>query len=302
MSVLSISNLCVKYIGAKSLAAKNVSFSIEKGEIFALVGESGSGKSTVLQSVLRILPAPGIITEGSIELDGQNILSLSHQEIRALRWRAASMVFQSALAALHPTLPVRALFEDTAKTHNMELSPKRIHELCSLVDLPGDIVCQYPHELSGGQRQRLVIALALLLNPSLIIFDEPTTALDVIVEREILDRICELQAQQGFSALIVTHDLPLILRYAHRVGIMKDGVLIETSTPQELRKGAAHPYTQRLLQAENDLKTIKEQSKSTASVLSVKNLHRAFGTLNAVQGISISIGKGEAHALIGGSG
>ena len=302
MSVLSISNLCVRYIGSDYLAASHVSFSIEKREIFALVGESGSGKSTVLQSILRILPAPGIITGGDIELNGKKILSLSHPEIRTLRWRAASMVFQSALAALHPTLPVRALFEDTAKTHDIDISQKRIQELCALVDLEEQIVDQYPHELSGGQRQRLVIALSLLLKPSLIIFDEPTTALDVIVERDILDRICALQKQQGFSALIVTHDLPLILRYAHRVGIMKDGKLIEISTPKTLREGAAHPYTQRLLQAEDDLKTIKKQQKNTTNVLSIKELHRSFGNLHAVRGISLSIGQGEAHALIGGSG
>ena len=302
MSVLSISNLCVRYIGAQALAVKNVSLTIQKGEIFALVGESGSGKSTVLQSILRILPAPGLIMEGQIELNGKDVLTLSHQDIRALRWRAASMVFQSALAALHPTLPIYALFEDTAKTHNVDLSSTRIEELCALVDLPGPIVHRYPHELSGGQRQRLVIALALLLKPSLIIFDEPTTALDVVVEKDILDRICTLQKQQGFSALIVTHDLPLILRYAHRVGIMKDGELIEINTPQHLREGAHHPYTRRLLQAGDELKTIKNQQKSTRPVLSIKDLHRSFGAIHAVQGISLSIGQGEAHALIGGSG
>lgn len=302
MSVLSIQNLCVQYIGSNVHAAKDVSFAIEEGEIFALVGESGSGKSTVLQSILRILPAPGMITNGNIVLDGKQILSLSQEEIRTLRWRHASMVFQSALAALHPTLRISALFADTAQAHGVTLSTERIAELCSLVEISTDVVQKYPHELSGGQRQRLVIALALLLKPSLIIFDEPTTALDVIVERDILDRICLLQQKEGFSALVVTHDLPLILRYAHRVGIMKDGILLEVRTPQELREGAEHPYTQRLLQAEDDLKTIQQHQQSSDVVLRVEKLHRYFGTLHAVRGISFSIGKGEAHALIGGSG
>lgn len=302
MNVLTISGLYVRYIGTSIPAAKNVSFSIKKGEIFALVGESGSGKSTVLKSILRILPAPGIITAGSIVLNGKNTLTLAQEEIRALRWRAASMVFQSALAALHPTLPIYALFEDTAQTHGLALTKNRVYELCLLVDLPAGIVHRYPHELSGGQRQRLVIALALLLKPSLIIFDEPTTALDVLVERDILDRICALQQQQGFSALIVTHDLPLILRYAHRVGIMKDGELIEVSTPQTLRAGAAHPYTQQLLRAEHDLKEVCKPRNATHTILKVENLHRSFGSLHAVRGISLALKKGEAHALIGGSG
>ena len=302
MNILNISNLCVRYIGAPTLAADHVSFSIKRGEIFALVGESGSGKSTVLQSILRILPAPGLITGGSILLEEKNILTLPHEELRMLRWRSASMVFQSALAALHPTLPIYALFEDTAHTHDLILKKERVEELCHLVDLPSDIVHRYPHELSGGQRQRLVIALALLLTPSLIIFDEPTTALDVLVERDILDKICALQKQQGFSALIVTHDLPLILRYAHRVGIMKDGVLIEVSTPQSLRNGAQHAYTRRLLRAEHDLKTIRTSKKTTEPVLSIEDLHRSFGSIDAVRGISLTLNKGEAHALIGGSG
>jgi peptide/nickel transport system ATP-binding protein len=302
MNVLTISQLFVRYIGTEEHAVKNVSFSIKKGEIFALVGESGSGKSTVLQSILRILPAPGLITKGSITLKGQEILSLHPTQLRTLRWHSASMVFQSALAALHPTLPVHALFADTAAAHQVTLDHNKMRSLFSLVDLPIETAQRYPHELSGGQRQRIVIALALLLEPSLIIFDEPTTALDVLVERDILDKICSLQKKQGFSALIVTHDLPLILRYAHRVGIMKDGALIEIDTPQNLRNGAHHPYTKQLLQAEHDLKQIQAPREQKEVVLQLQNLHRYFGTFHAVQDLSITLHKGEAHALIGGSG
>ena len=193
-SVLFIQNLCVNYItpGDPVKAVNDVSFEIQQGEIFGLVGESGSGKSTVVQAVLRTLPPPAVITGGKVIINNKDILSISNTEVLQYRWKQISIVMQSALNALNPVLTVREQIEDVLKEHS-DLKGKaaedRTKELLSLIDIDVSRLDSYPHQLSGGMRQRVVIAIALALMPPLIIMDEPTTALDVIVEREILSKI-----------------------------------------------------------------------------------------------------------------
>ena len=244
-SVLSIQNLCVNYItpGNPVKAVNDVSFEIQQGEIFGLVGESGSGKSTVVQAVLRTLPPPAVITGGKVIINNKDILSISNTDVLQYRWKQISIVMQSALNALNPVLTIREQIKDVLEIHS-DLTGKavdnRIHELLSLIDIDVSRLDSYPHELSGGIRQRAVIAIALALMPPLIIMDEPTTALDVIVEREILAKIIELRKELGFTILFITHDLNLLLEFADRLAIMRHGKVIELGQTQKIRTGGEH--------------------------------------------------------------
>ena len=193
-SALDINNLVVEYVlkDGRKKAVKDVSFSINEGEIFGLVGESGSGKSTVVQAIMRTLPPPAIITNGSIIIDGTDILSLSGSDVTKYRWKQISIVMQSALNALNPVMTVKDQIKDVLMVHQNLIgqeAEEKVYELLRLVDVSRENIDSYPHQLSGGMKQRIVIAIAMALTPPLIIMDEPTTALDVIVEREILAKI-----------------------------------------------------------------------------------------------------------------
>ena len=250
--ILSISNLSASYITAGNPvhAVQDVSFDIQKGEIFGLVGESGSGKSTVVQAILRTLPPPAVITGGSVTIHDKDILSLSPSKVMGYRWKQISIVMQSALNALNPVLTIRDQIRDVLEIHSdltTNAADKRIQELLSLIDIDVTRLDSYPHQLSGGMRQRIVLAIALALMPPLIIMDEPTTALDVIVEREILSKIIELRKQLDFTILFITHDLNLLLEFADRIGVMRAGCLVELDHAQTIRQGGKHAYTQKLI-------------------------------------------------------
>ena len=298
--MLRIENVTIVYIGSEGPAVSNVSLDIKSGEIFALVGESGSGKSTLLQSILRILPSPGVIKGGSIYFRDQNIFDLSVEEIQRFRWRSISMVFQSALAALHPTNTIKSLFKDTIQAHNERWDMEKVRDLLRIVDLSENVLDLYPHELSGGMRQRVVIALSMLLRPSMILLDEPTTALDVLVEKQIMRTLVRLQKEYGFAIIMVTHDLPMILKYAHRIGIMKDGILLEVATADDIQKEQQHPYTTRLLESQLSMKP--EQSINTSVMLDVEHLEKFYGETRVVKDVSFHVFEGEIVGLIGGSG
>ncbi|RYD86216.1 MAG: ABC transporter ATP-binding protein, partial [Sphingomonadales bacterium] len=216
--ILSIRNLSIDYVGPKTdfHAVKNVSFDIGRGEFFGLAGESGCGKSTIAFAISRLHRPPAIIRTGSqILLDGRDVLALDEAALRDLRWREVAMVFQSAMNSLNPVLTIERQFHDVLKTHTgMGRAAARVRaaELLKLVDIPADRLSAYPHQLSGGMRQRVVIAICLALNPKLLIMDEPTTALDVVVQREILERIHKLRQELGFSVLFITHDLALMVQ------------------------------------------------------------------------------------------
>ena len=208
---LHIKDLNVEYIlkNDSHPAVKNISFQINQGEIFGLVGESGSGKSTVVQALIRTLPPPAVITGGNVIVDEIDILSLSANEVKKYRWEQVSIVMQSALNALNPVMTVEDQIKDVLEIHKNIVGQKadeKIEELLQLVDVSKENAKNYPHQLSGGMRQRVVIAIALALTPPLIIMDEPTTALDVIVEREILSKIIQLRKELDFTILFITHD------------------------------------------------------------------------------------------------
>lgn len=260
--LLDVKNISVDYVVSSGAihAVNQVSFRLHRGEILGLAGESGSGKSTLAYAISRLLLPPAIITEGEVlyfprsavdPSDSINLFELSTEELRKLRWNELAMVFQSAMNALNPVMTIGAQLTDVLHTHRPQMKRReqreRAEELLRLVGISSDRVDSYPHELSGGMRQRATIAIALALSPEIIIMDEPTTALDVVVQRDILGEIMRLREQLHFAVIFITHDLSLLLETADRIGIMYAGRLVEQAPSEDLHRLAAHPYTVGLL-------------------------------------------------------
>jgi peptide/nickel transport system ATP-binding protein len=231
-------------------AVDQVSFDVAAGEVFGLAGESGSGKSTIAQAILRILRPPAVISGGSVRFGEEDVLAMDEDKLRAFRWRKVSLVFQSAMNALNPVLTIGAQIADVIEAHE-KVKPAaalgRAAALLKLVGIDTARLTSYPHQLSGGMRQRVVIAIALALKPPLLIMDEPTTALDVVVQKEILKQIAELKDELGFSIVFITHDLSLLLQFSTRIAILYAGKLVEVAPAKELLKTPRHPYTKGLL-------------------------------------------------------
>lgn len=239
MSLLDVQGLCVDYGAVR--AVDGVSFSVRRGEILGLVGESGSGKTTVINGMLRLLGPPAAVTGGQVLLQGQDLLGLDEEALRATRWNQVAVVPQSALSALNPVLSIGAHFRDTPG------ASAGAERAMGQVGLDVAHLDSYPHELSGGMRQRVALALALATTPPLIVMDEPTTALDVVVERDILRTVLELQAEMGFGVLFITHDLALLLSFATHIGVLYAGKLVEIGPVAQFVDGGRHPYTRGLL-------------------------------------------------------
>jgi peptide/nickel transport system ATP-binding protein len=252
--VLEVSELSIEYRGEHRTvrAVDNVSFRIGAGEIFGLAGESGCGKSTVAHSIMRLLRDPAVITGGSIRVGGRDVLSMDPVELRSFRWSQVAMVFQSAMNALNPVITVGDQIVDIFTTHqrlSKTASRRRAAELLELVRIDPARLDSYPHQLSGGMRQRVVIAMAVALRPGLLIMDEPTTALDVVVQQEIMAQIAELQRELGFSVLFITHDMSLMIELSNRMAVMYAGRFVETAESKAMLAGPLHPYTRALVDA-----------------------------------------------------
>jgi oligopeptide/dipeptide ABC transporter ATP-binding protein len=257
--ILNISDLSIAYRsgGGDVRAVRHVDLALHAGEVVGLAGESGCGKSTLAYGSMRLLRPPAVITGGSVTYHGRrvaaggvDVLAATAAQLRALRWREIAIVFQSAMNSLNPVLRVRDQLLDALGAHlplTREQRHDRIVELIEMVGIPRARLASYPHELSGGMRQRVMIAMALAAEPEVVIMDEPTTALDVVVQREILAEIFELKDRLGFSVLFITHDLSLLLEIADRVVIMYAGQVVESGTREEIHQRAAHPYTRGLL-------------------------------------------------------
>jgi peptide/nickel transport system ATP-binding protein len=250
--VVELESLVVDYVTRSRTirAVDGVSLSIGAGEIVGLAGESGCGKSTLGNAVMQILRPPAQVTSGRVLFNGENVVERRREELRKFRWRNVSMVFQSAMNALNPVMRTGDQFIDMIRAHERVSKHEalaRAGDLLELVGIDRRRLRSYPHELSGGMRQRVVIAMALALRPELVIMDEPTTALDVVVQREILQQIRELQTELGFAVLFITHDLSLLLELAHRVAIMYAGEIVEQAPAARLRDDPRHPYTVGLL-------------------------------------------------------
>jgi oligopeptide/dipeptide ABC transporter ATP-binding protein len=237
-------------------AVDRMNLTLHAGEVVGLAGESGSGKSTLAYGACRLLRPPALITGGSVRYQGRRvsqpveILRLGPDELKRLRWREIAIVFQSAMNALNPVLNVRAQILDVIHAHlrlSRDEAQERAAKLLDLVGIPRSRLRSYPHELSGGMRQRISIAMALATDPEVVIMDEPTTALDVVVQRDILAQIVELKEELGFSILFITHDLSLLLELADRIAVMYAGQLLEIGTAHDIHHQPSHPYTKGLI-------------------------------------------------------
>lgn len=256
--LLDVKNLSVDYISENGIvhAVDTVSFTLRRGEVMGLAGESGSGKSTLAYAIARLHQYPAEITQGEVWFhhhDGEpvDILKMTPAELKACRWKQLAVVFQSAMNALNPVIRLEEQIYDALRAHQTGLGKdalrKRALELLALVGIASDRLRSYPHELSGGMKQRAMIAIAMALNPDIIIMDEPTTALDVVVQRDILAKIMTLQKEFHFSIIFITHDLSLLLELANTVAIMYAGKMVEIASRQDLLASPRHPYSYGLL-------------------------------------------------------
>jgi peptide/nickel transport system ATP-binding protein len=253
MSVLSVRDLEVTYAtqAGPIPAVRGVSLEIDKGEVLGVAGESGCGKSTVVNAILRLLP-PGATTTGEVLLNDEDVLTMKAGRLRAVRWTGASVVFQGAMHALNPVQRIGDQLAEAVVIHRLSGQKEalvRAGDLLEKVGLPPRRLRDYPHELSGGQKQRVMIAMALACNPSLIIADEPTTALDVMVQAQVLSLLNELQHEMGLAMLFITHDLSVLVEVCDRLAIMYAGKIVEEGPSAAVFGEPAHPYTTALAAA-----------------------------------------------------
>ena len=236
-------------------AVNGISYNVAEGETVAVVGESGCGKSVSAMSILRLIPnPPGKIVDGEVMFDGKNLRTLSEDEMRSIRGRDIGMIFQEPMTSLNPVLTIERQLTETLEEHlgtPKKQNRERALELLNLVGIsePERRLKQYPHHLSGGMRQRVMIAMALACNPKLIIADEPTTALDVTIQAQILELMKNLTRELGVAMIIITHNLGVVARYADRVNVMYAGNIVESATAREIYANPKHPYTLALLQS-----------------------------------------------------
>ncbi len=258
LPLLDVRGLCVDYgYGEDAVhAVADVDLTLREGEVLGLAGESGSGKSTLAYAITRLLRAPGIITAGSVtfrsaEHGPVDLLAANAAQLRAVRWSDIAVVFQSAMNALNPVYTIGRQLTDVIAAHRPDQDKRarraRAAHLLHMVGIPEDRLSSYPHELSGGMRQRVMIGMALALEPRLVIMDEPTTALDVVTQREIVAELIRLRDRLGFAVLFITHDLSLLIELADSIAVMYAGRLVERAPANDLFHNPRHPYTSGLL-------------------------------------------------------
>ncbi|TBV00049.1 ABC transporter ATP-binding protein [Stutzerimonas kirkiae] len=297
-------------------AVENVSFTIRRGETLALVGESGSGKSVTAHSILRLLPAQASHPAGQIRYAGQDLLRASEKQLRAIRGNRIAMVFQEPMTSLNPLHSIGKQINEVLGLHKGlrgKAATARTLELLELVGIPEPAkrIRAFPHELSGGQRQRVMIAMALANEPELLIADEPTTALDVTVQLKILELLKDLQARLGMALLLISHDLNLVRRIAHRVCVMQRGRVVEEADCETLFESPRHPYTRELLEA--DPSGAPVEVENAPPMLQARDLRiwfpirkgllrRTVGHIKAVDGVTFELPRGQTLGIVGESG
>ncbi len=251
-NLLEVKDVCVDYFTGKGMvrAVDHVNLHIKKGETLGLAGESGCGKSTLAFSIAKLHKPPALISNGQILFDGEDILSFDEERLRQFRWNEVSVVLQSAMNCLNPVITIGEQMCDVIRCHrpvSQEEARERAKELLEIVGIHESRLDDYPHQFSGGMRQRAVIAITLALDPQLIIMDEPTTALDVVVERDIMAELAQLKKNFGFTILLISHDLSLMGEISDRIGIMYAGKMVEVSTSEKILYDPQHPYTKGLI-------------------------------------------------------
>jgi peptide/nickel transport system ATP-binding protein len=330
-AIFSLDNLRVAYPirngEEEKWAVNGVSFSLAPGEIMGLVGESGCGKSTMGRAAMRLLPV-GSQTQGRILFRGKNVLEMTPDEVRKFRGEVVALVFQDPMTRLDPLMTIGNHCIETLQAHSPELSKKEAKEIAlatlAKVKIPEERWSQYPHEFSGGMRQRVAIALALLLNPKMIVADEPTTSLDVTVSAEILNELTRLCKEENMALLLISHDLAMVAEYCDRIGVMYDGKMVETGTAEEVFRRPQHSYTKSLLEAALHIQAVEEKVSSGGKELNTQKpilrlselqqhytiepsfIERLFKTetktIKAVDGINLELYPGEILGLVGESG
>jgi peptide/nickel transport system ATP-binding protein len=252
--LLEVDELAVDYLTDAGVvrAVDRVSLTVEPGEFLGIVGESGCGKSTLLFAVAQLLSPPGEVSGGKVIFRGSDMVRISPDELRHMRWRDYSLVMQSAMNALNPMKTIGAQFRDTLQAHGTKSTQeirKRSAEVLNLVGIDAAHLKSYPHQLSGGMRQRAMIAMALLFTPQLVMMDEPTSALDVVAQRSLISKVKDLQRSLGFAVMFVTHDMSVVSRYSDRVTVMYAGQIVETARTGAIFERPLHPYTRGLMNA-----------------------------------------------------
>ena len=327
-SLLNIQNLCVAYPQdydqAPIWAVNDVSFSLKPGEKIGLVGESGCGKSTIGRAIMRLLPDHSRV-QGQINFRESLALDLTRAQMRQFRGEAVALVFQDPMTRLDPLMTISEHCLETLAAHSPQLTKKQAKErvLATLekVKIPGSRWSQYPHEFSGGMRQRVAIALALLLNPKLIIADEPTTSLDVTVSAQILQELTRLCAEDNMGLLLISHDLAMVAEYCDRIGVMYQGKIVEMGKTESVFKQPQHEYTRSLLRAalhiQQEQVSVGEEEKKENPILKITELQQYYTiepnfierlfqskqqTIKAVDGINLELYPGEILGLVGESG
>jgi peptide/nickel transport system ATP-binding protein len=256
-AVLTARNVSIEYeVDPPVKAVRDVSLTLNRGEILGLAGESGCGKTTLAYGMNRLLKPPALMTAGEVVFHDRSgvdidVVGLADEELRRFRWDKVSMVFQGAMNSLNPVINIRAQLFDVFTTHRPDMSKRqkqqRSEELLELVGVDPKRLSSFPHELSGGMRQRVMIAMALALDPQVMIMDEPTTALDVVVQRGIIREIMRLREKLGFAVIFITHDLPMLIEISDRIAVMLQGEIVELGTAAEVYRTPQHEYTKKLL-------------------------------------------------------
>ena len=315
-SILNVKNLSLTIDKEKLL--NSVSFEIKQGEIFALVGESGSGKSLTSLAIMRLLPDVISVSSGDIRLKNASLFSLPEYKMQKIRGKSIAMIFQEPMSALNPVMTVGEQVAEVLKIHlglKNDAVKKKVISLFKEVALkdPQERYNWYPHQLSGGQKQRVMIAIALACEPDLLIADEPTTALDVTIQAQVLELLKKIREVRNLSILFITHDMAVVSQMADRVAVMKEGEILEQAECKEFFSNPQHPYTQSLLRDAMEKKDDRETGQKTEKLLEVENLkvhfpikkgffQRTAGVVKAVDGVTLFIPKGKTLALVGESG
>lgn len=322
--ILQVDNLHVSFLTQDEVleAVKGVTFDVHKGETLGIVGESGSGKSVTARSIMKLLPSPpSLMTAGSIEFSGKPISEYTDQQMEAIRGKDISMIFQDPMTSLNPTIKIGKQIDETLRKHQNLSSAEAKKRTINMLEMVGinnakERYNQYPHEFSGGMRQRVMIAMALACQPKLLIADEPTTALDVTIQAQILRLMKKMQRQLDTSIILITHDLGVVAGMCDRVIVMKEGEVVEQNTTEKIFSDPQHSYTKKLLNALPQI-NVKKESKGKISIpkdiqpdqplIEVQNLKQEFPmgagrSIKAVDSISFSIHPGETLGLVGESG
>ncbi|MCT7373989.1 ABC transporter ATP-binding protein [Chelativorans salis] len=308
-ALLTVRNLSVDFHTARGTvhAVRNASWSVNRGETLAILGESGSGKSVSASAVMNLLDIPPAeVVSGEILFEGKDLLKVSYEEHRALNGKRIAMIFQDPLGHLNPVYTVGWQIVEMMTAHGRPANKARARalELVTRVGIPDPekALKKYPHEFSGGQRQRLMIAMALMLKPDILIADEPTTALDVTIQAEVLALLKELQAETGMGLVLITHDLGVVAEIADRVVVMSQGEIVEEGSVREVYHHPRHPYTRKLIGAAPGKGEIKQPATDAPALLEVRELAKSYGKFTALKDASFTLSRGQSLAVVGESG